>query len=109
MRNNPLNRSRMKDRMFKMEETRLLQELEEIAERLSIAVRYDDFMGMDFKVKGGLCKLRGRNLIIMDRRAPIGERIDLLARALRQFDLSSVFTRPYIRLIIGDGSGSEDT
>ena len=91
-----------------MEENRLLQELEEIAEKLSIAVRYDDLMGMDFKVKGGLCKLRGRNVIIMDRRAPLRERIDLLARTLRQFDLSSIFTRPYIRLIIGDDPGSED-
>lgn len=91
-----------------MEENRLLQELEEIAEKLSIAVRYDDLMGMDFKVKGGLCKLRGRNVIIMDRRMPHGERIDLLVRALRQFDLSSVSMRPYIRLIIGDDSGSED-
>ena len=91
-----------------MEENRLLQELEEIAEKLSIAVRYDDLMGMDFKVEGGLCKLRGRNVIIMDRRMPHGERIDLLVRALRQFDLSSVSMRPYIRLIIGDDSGSED-
>jgi hypothetical protein len=91
-----------------MEENRLLQELEEIAEKLSIAVRYDDLTEMDFKVKGGLCKLRGRNVIIMDRRAPLRERIDLLARTLRQFDLSSIFTRPYIRLIIGDDPGSED-
>ena len=90
-----------------MEENRLLQELEEIAEKLSIAVRYDDLMGMDFKVEGGLCKLRGRNVIIMDRRMPHGEKIDLLVRALRQFDLSSVSMRPYIRLIIGEAAGSQ--
>jgi hypothetical protein len=98
----------VEDKVSRMEENRLLQELEEIAEKLSIAVRYDDLTEMDFKVKGGLCKLRGRNVIIMDRRAPLRERIDLLARTLRQFDLSSIFTRPYIRLIIGDDPGSED-
>jgi hypothetical protein len=98
----------VRGRISMMEETRLLQELEEIAERLSIAVRYDDFIGMDFKVKGGLCKLRGRNLIIMDRRAPIGERIDLLVRVLRRFDLSSVSTRPYIRLIIEGSEGQDE-
>jgi hypothetical protein len=97
----------VRGRISMMEETRLLQELEEIAERLSIAVRYDDFIGMDFKVKGGLCKLRGRNFIIMDRRAPIGERIDLLVRVLRRFDLSSVFLRPYIRSIIGESAESQ--
>ena len=91
-----------------MEENRLLQELEEIAEKLSIAVRYDDLMGTDFKVKGGLCRLRGENVIIMDRRTPSRERIDLLVRALSQFDLSSISTRPYIRLIIGDNSESKD-
>ena len=91
-----------------MEEKRLLQELEEIAEKLSIAVQYDDLLGMDFNVKGGLCKLRGKNVIILDRRTPPRERIDLLARALRQFDLSPIFMKPYIRLIIGDGSETQD-
>jgi hypothetical protein len=91
-----------------MEENLLLQELEEIAEKLSISVQYDDLMGMDFRVKGGLCKLRGKNVIIMDRRTPPRERIDLLARALRQFDLSSMFIKLYIRLIIRDGSETQD-
>jgi hypothetical protein len=90
-----------------MEENRLLQELEEIAEKLSIAVHYDDLMGMDFKIKGGLCKLRGKHVIIMDRRTPLTERVDLLVGALRQFDLSSVFIRPYIRSIIGESAESQ--
>jgi hypothetical protein len=98
----------VKDKISTMEQNRLLQELEEIAEKLSIAVQYDDLMGMDFKVKGGLCKLRGRHVVIIDRRTPLAERIDLLARALRQFDLSSVFMRPYIRSIIGEGAGSHE-
>ena len=91
-----------------MEEKRLLQELEEIAEKLSIEVQYDNLLGMDFNVKGGLCKLRGKNVIILDRRTPPRERIDLLARALRQFDLSSISMKPYVRLIIEDGSETED-
>jgi hypothetical protein len=91
-----------------MDEKRLLQELEEIAEKLSIAIRYDDLMGMDFRVKGGLCNLRGQNVIIMDRRMPPRERIDLLARVLSQFDLSPIFMKPYVRLIIEDGSETQD-
>ena len=91
-----------------MEENRLLQELEEIAEKLSICVQYDDLMGMDFRVKGGLCNLRGKYVIIMDRKTPPRERIDLLIRVLRKFDLSPIFMKPYIRLIIGDGSETQD-
>jgi hypothetical protein len=91
-----------------MDEKLLLQELEEIVEKLSIAIRYDDLMGMDFKVKGGLCSLRGQNVIIMDRRMPQRERIDLLVRVLSQFDLSPIFMKPYIRLIIERASGSSD-
>ncbi len=91
-----------------MEENRLLEDLEEIAEKLSIDVQYDDLMEADFKVKGGLCKLRGRHVIIMDRKTPPKERIELLARALRQFDLSSLFIKPYIRSIIGEGSEGQD-
>lgn len=91
-----------------MEENRLLQELEGIAEKLSIAVQYDDLMGMDFKIKGGLCKLRGKHFIIMDRRTPLTERVDLLVGALRRFDLSSLFIKPYVRSIIGEGSEGKD-
>ena len=65
-------------------------------------------MGMDFKVKGGLCNLRGQNVIIMDRRMPPRERIDLLVRVLNQFDLSPIFMKPYVRLIIEDGSETQD-
>lgn len=91
-----------------MKENRLLQELEVIAEKLSISTRYDDLTGTDVKVRGGLCKLRGRNVIILDRRTPLTKRIDLLVRALRQFDLSGISTRPYIRRILEDGSLSRD-
>jgi hypothetical protein len=91
-----------------MEENRLLQELEEIAEKLSISVQYDDLMGMDFRTKGGLYNLRGKNVIIMDRKTTPRERIDLLVRVLRKFDLSPIFIKPYIRLIIGDGSETQD-
>ncbi len=91
-----------------MEENRLLQELEEIAEKLSIAIRYDDLTGMDFRVKGGLCNLRGKDVVIMDRKTTPRDRIDLLVRVLRKFDLSPIFMKPYIRLIIGDGSETQD-
>ena len=91
-----------------MEENRLLEDLEEIAERLSIDVQYDDLMAGDITVKGGLCKLRGRHVIIMDRRTPPPERIEVLVRALRQFDLTSLFMKPYIRSIIGGGLESQD-
>jgi hypothetical protein len=63
---------------------------------------------MDFKIKGGLCKLRGKPVIIMDRRTPLTERVALLVGALRQFDLSSVFIRPYIRSIIGERSDQHE-
>jgi hypothetical protein len=91
-----------------MDENRLLRDLEAIAETLSITVRYDDLAGGEFKVKGGLCKLKGKNVIIMDRRMSPRERIDLFVRALTQFDLSSIFIKPYIRLLMGDDSRERD-
>lgn len=92
-----------------MEENQLIQELEAIAETLSISVRYEDLMEADFKVKGGLCKLKGENVIIMDKKIPLRERIDLLVRALNQFDLSPIFIKPYIRHLLGDDSRDRDT
>ena len=75
-----------------MDDSILLQELETLAERLDIEVRYDDFEG-----RGGLCHYGGRSYLIVNHELNTGARVHLLCRALSRLPLDTVFIRPQVR------------
>lgn len=75
-----------------MESTTLLQEFEDLAERMSIRVRYGKLDG-----DGGLCRYRGRYHIVINKRLDTDSRINLLGRAFSEFPLENVFLIPAVR------------
>jgi hypothetical protein len=85
-----------------IDENRLLDDLEELAERLGIKIRHDAIHLEDesIHVAGGLCQLRGEFLIIINSRSPIEERIRTLAEALKHFDLDQMYIRPAVREVL---------
>ncbi len=85
-----------------MDETTNVDELEQLAGQLGIRVRYEALnldKGVSF-VAGGLCQLRGEYLVIINSRSAMTERIQILARALKQFDVSQLYIKPAIREIL---------
>ena len=73
----------------------VLRELEALAGRLGVLVRFEPF---DLALgKGGLCRLRGRPLIVIDAGLPLLDRIAVLAQALARFDLEAVYLPPFLR------------
>jgi len=80
-----------------MKEQNLLNALEELAQRLDVEVRYEAVEGVEGLVLGGLCQVRGRFLLILDPAASLREKIYILARAAKRFDLSRVFLVPALR------------
>jgi hypothetical protein len=77
--------------------SRVLAELESIAVRLGIAVRVEPFGSALLRGRGGLCRVRGEPLIVMDAALPILDRIALMADALARFDLDDVHVVPAVR------------
>lgn len=75
-----------------MDSTTLLQEFEDLAERMSIRVRYGKLDG-----DGGLCRYRGRYHIVINKRLDTDSRINLLGRAFSEFPLENVFLIPAVR------------
>ena len=75
-----------------MDGVSLLQEFENLAERLSVQIRYGKL-----DKAGGLCRYRGAYHIIINKRLDTQERIAVLARAFAQFPLDDVFLIPAIR------------
>ena len=76
-----------------MTDTQLLQELEALAERLSIEVSTANLEGMP----GGLCKHRGKWRLILDRHLGVPERVDAFLKALARMPLEEVFVVPEVR------------
>ena len=83
-----------------MVEARLLQQLEELAERLGVKVLYERLDQQEFVVKSGTCTLRGQLVVIIDERLTPGDRIRVLADCLSRFDLSTVYLVPAVRELI---------
>ena len=80
-----------------MNDETLLNQLEELAERMAIAVRYENITGEDSPGSGGLCRIQGRHVLIVHSRATLREKIRVVTKALRQFDFSEIYVRPALR------------
>ena len=75
----------------------LLTQLEELAEKLGIAVRHENVTMEEISGAGGLCRIRGQYILILHSRATMKEKIQVMADALRRFDFSNVYIRPVLR------------
>jgi len=80
-----------------MDDKKLMSQLEELAENLSIEVRYEAIRKEESFFAGGLCRLRGKDILIVNSDASLGDKIQALAKALRRFDFSRIYMRPALR------------
>lgn len=70
----------------------LLQEVEELLERLSIPLRYEKG---DFK--GGLCRFNDRFCFILNKKLSVDQKLQILQSDLRLLNLDDVYIRPALR------------
>jgi hypothetical protein len=75
----------------------LLNQLEELTDSLGIKIRYEKILKEGSFFSGGLCRIKGEDMIIINSKAGVDDKIDILARALISFDLSQVFIKPALR------------
>ncbi len=76
-----------------------LTELEALAGELEVDVSYEPMAGLVQGI-GGLCRVRGRYRIIVDRRLKPPERLQVVADALRRFDTEEHFVSPQVRKLL---------
>lgn len=80
-----------------MDESALLRELEEAAQSLGIEVRYEPLKREGSFTSGGLCRFKGKYLLMINSRAAARDKIEALAAALNRFDLSRLYLKPGLR------------
>jgi hypothetical protein len=76
-----------------------------LAQRLGITVRYETLRTEGVGHAGGFCRVYGRDLLIIHKKATTQERIHLLAETLQRYDLSQVYILPSLRELLGIGEG----
>ncbi len=79
----------------------LFRSLLGLAESLGIEVRLEPF-GRRALRDGGLCSVRGRQVILLDANAPTVDRVAALADALSRLDLSTTTLEPGLLLALAD-------
>ncbi len=78
-----------------MKDQELLDHLERLADSFAIKVIVDQLWG-----KGGSCKLRGREYLIINRAIPGREKVRLFARALAGKPMEDLYVLPQVRQAI---------
>jgi hypothetical protein len=69
----------------KRKDTLLLQDLMEKARELNIEVRAERLMReVGYRTHSGRCRLRGKDLLILDRDAPLRDQVEFLAGELEE-------------------------
>jgi hypothetical protein len=80
---------------------RVVDELAEAAQRVGLVVRREKIMReIGYRTRGGACRLREKNLLIIDRDQPAAEQLEVIAEALRSRDLESLYLSPAARRIV---------
>ncbi|MBN2034151.1 MAG: hypothetical protein JW836_12815 [Deltaproteobacteria bacterium] len=85
------------DRGNRLDENALLKQLEEVAQNLGIEVRYENLKKEGSSSLGGLCRLKGQYLLIVNSKTAGRDKIEALAAALERFDLSRFYLKPGLR------------
>ncbi len=80
-----------------MEAWKILESLENIADKLDIEIVYEQVSSDEFLSNGGICKLKGQYKIFIDPYEPLKKKIAILVRALSSFDTEHIYMPPFIR------------
>jgi hypothetical protein len=84
---------------------KLVDELAEGAKRLGLEVRREKILReVGYRARGGPCRLREKDLIIIDREMPPAEQIEIIAEALKERGHEQLYLSPAARKILQPGA-----
>lgn len=84
-----------------LENESILRQLEALTEKMGITLRRESVASG----AGGLCRVKGTYVLIVDSHASLAEQIRVIAESLQRFDLGGVSMKPGLRQLL---AGSEE-
>ena len=85
-----------------MDESTIIRQLEALAVTFGLQIRYEPIRIDDDlpNVPGGVCRLKGDNVLIINSTATVRDKINTLAEAVKNFDLDRIYILPVIRELL---------
>ena len=80
-----------------MKPDQIYQDLKELAEKLDVTVSEQNLRSTGIKVNSGICKVKGKNILIMDNRLPFKDKNEILASCLSKLPHENIFMVPALR------------
>ncbi len=84
-----------------MKQVQLYKSLCELAEKLDIEVSEQNLRKTGIRTKSGFCKVKGKNLFIMDKNISVQKKITILAGFLGKMPHENIYVIPAVRNILG--------
>ena len=78
----------------------LYQHLRELSEKLGIAVQEQSFKQVGLPVKSGYCRVKGKDMFIMDKNISIAKKNLTLAKFLNTQPHENIFVPPAVREVL---------
>jgi hypothetical protein len=79
----------------------MVEELAAAAERVGMQVRRERLLReVGYRARGGACRLREKNFVIIDSAQPPAEQLEVLLEALRTRDLETLYLSPAARRLL---------
>jgi len=79
----------------------LCEELKEVARRLGLQVREELLLReVGYRVRSGVCRVRGEDVVFLDRNLPPEERVQVLLDGLAGRDVETVYLSPALRRLL---------
>lgn len=83
-----------------MKPEQIYEQLKDFAEKLNITVKEKKLDLAGIHVKSGLCKIKGNNIFIMDKKKSVQKKNEMLASCLGKIQHDHVYAVPFIREFI---------
>ena len=80
-----------------MKHEQIYQELKDLAEKLNITVSEQNLRISGIRVKSGLCKVKGKDMFILDKNKSIYKENKILAACLSKMTYENIYIVPAVR------------
>jgi hypothetical protein len=74
-----------------------LEDLKDTARKLSIEILFADLSDPEIPTQSGACKIRGEDLIVVDKRLSAQRQVEVILNIFQQFDWDDVYIASWIR------------
>ena len=85
-----------------MKPEQIYQELKDLAEKLNITVSEQNLRKTGLNVKSGLCKIKGKQIFIIDKHKSIHKKNKILVSLLKELPHENIYIIPAVRELISE-------